>query len=64
MHARELTRRLRASNPAGTVTINALHPGVAATNIIKTTIFGKTPLRQIITVFGWFFTKTDRVQLF
>ncbi|VDD88360.1 unnamed protein product [Enterobius vermicularis] len=60
MHARELTRRLRASNPAGTVTINALHPGVAATNIIKTTIFGKTPLRQIITVFGWFFTKTDR----
>jgi retinol dehydrogenase-12 len=60
MHAKELTRRLREDNPATRVTVNACHPGVVNTNILKTTILGKSPIREILSPFSWFFMKDAR----
>ncbi|VDM38318.1 unnamed protein product, partial [Toxocara canis] len=60
MHARELTRRLRASDPACTVTINSLHPGVCFTDLGRYTLLNKTPFKQILAPFLWFFMKTDK----
>lgn len=61
MHARELTRRLRTSDPECTVTVNAVHPGVCYTDLTRYTVFNKTPIRQIIAPILWFFMKTDKV---
>lgn len=60
MHTRELTRRLREANAATRVTINACHPGVVNTNIMSTTFVGKTPVRELLAPFAWFFMKDAR----
>uniref|UniRef100_A0A915PJG7 Uncharacterized protein n=1 Tax=Setaria digitata TaxID=48799 RepID=A0A915PJG7_9BILA len=38
MHARELTKRLRTMDPQNAVTINAVHPGVCFTELMRTVL--------------------------
>ncbi|TKR82596.1 hypothetical protein L596_016293 [Steinernema carpocapsae] len=59
MHARELTNCLRKEGVA-TVVINATHPGVVATELLRSTLADMTPIRQIWAPFRWFFFKTDK----
>ncbi|EFO17715.1 oxidoreductase [Loa loa] len=60
MHARELTRRLRTKDPGTTVTINAVHPGVCFTELMRYTIFSRKYILKIISPILWFFMKTDK----
>uniref|UniRef100_F1L7F0 Retinol dehydrogenase 14 n=1 Tax=Ascaris suum TaxID=6253 RepID=F1L7F0_ASCSU len=60
MHARELTRRLRVSDPACTITINSLHPGICFTGLGRHIPLYRTPFKQMIAPFMWFFMKTDK----
>ncbi|VBB28793.1 unnamed protein product [Acanthocheilonema viteae] len=60
MHARELTRRLRTKDPGTTVTINAVHPGVCFTELMRYTIFSQKYIKYIISPLLWFFMKTDK----
>uniref|UniRef100_A0A1I7Y0K5 Oxidoreductase, short chain dehydrogenase/reductase family protein n=1 Tax=Steinernema glaseri TaxID=37863 RepID=A0A1I7Y0K5_9BILA len=59
MHARELTRRLRQES-VSSVVVNASHPGVVATDLLRSTIFDMTPIRQLWAPFRWFLFKTDK----
>ncbi|CAG9537276.1 unnamed protein product [Cercopithifilaria johnstoni] len=60
MHARELTRRLRTKDPRTTTTINAVHPGVCFTELMRYTIFSRKYIMQIISPLLWLFMKTDK----
>lgn len=62
MHAVELTRVIRLANPSSRVTINALHPGVCFTNLMRYNFANHFPIRQLLTPFFWFFMKTDRAR--
>ncbi|GMS96299.1 hypothetical protein PENTCL1PPCAC_18474, partial [Pristionchus entomophagus] len=56
MHARELSRRLRARGN-NIITVNSLHPGACATDLLRHLgPLGKKPFMTI----GSFFVKTDR----
>ncbi|KAK0405654.1 hypothetical protein QR680_018116 [Steinernema hermaphroditum] len=59
MHARELTRRLRLEGETNVV-VNASHPGVVATDLLRQTFLDVTPIRQLWAPFRWFFFKTDK----
>lgn len=59
MHAVALTKRLREHDPSTKVTVNACHPGVVNTNLIRHTPAAWGPIRKIISPFLWFFFKTD-----
>ncbi|CAI4231573.1 unnamed protein product [Auanema sp. JU1783] len=58
MHARELTRKLRANG--SNVIINSLHPGVVNSELGRNTFLSITPIFQITAPFRWFFMKTNR----
>ncbi|VDP14689.1 unnamed protein product [Onchocerca flexuosa] len=60
MHARELTKRLRTTDPGTAVTINAVHPGVCFTDLMRYSIFSQKYIKKIITPFLWFFMKTEK----
>ncbi|VDO41402.1 unnamed protein product [Brugia timori] len=60
MHVRELTRRLRTKDPGTTVTINAVHPGVCFTELMRYTVFSRKYILKIISPLLWFFMKTDK----
>ncbi|KJH41883.1 hypothetical protein DICVIV_12135 [Dictyocaulus viviparus] len=59
MHARELSKRLHKQG-IHHVCVNSLHPGIVNSNLIRSTIIAKTPLRQLSAPFRWLFMKTDR----
>uniref|UniRef100_A0A0N5A8Q7 Short-chain dehydrogenase n=1 Tax=Syphacia muris TaxID=451379 RepID=A0A0N5A8Q7_9BILA len=60
MHARELSRRLRTREPSTNITINAMHPGMCATNLCRYSFFMKTLLRYLFKLPMWFFMKTAK----
>ncbi|VDM59210.1 unnamed protein product [Angiostrongylus costaricensis] len=59
MHARELSKRLHKQG-IHHVSVNSLHPGAVNTNLIRSTLVAKTPIRQLSAPFRWLFMKTDR----
>ncbi|KAE9417402.1 hypothetical protein Angca_009139 [Angiostrongylus cantonensis] len=59
MHARELSKRLHKQG-IHHVSVNSLHPGAVNTNLIRSTLLAKTPIRQLSAPFRWLFMKTDR----
>uniref|UniRef100_A0A914WBS4 Uncharacterized protein n=1 Tax=Plectus sambesii TaxID=2011161 RepID=A0A914WBS4_9BILA len=59
MHARELTRRLRRDE-ASSVTINACHPGLCYTRIMRHTPLAITPLKYLAAPFAWYLLKTPK----
>ncbi|MFH4975403.1 hypothetical protein AB6A40_002112 [Gnathostoma spinigerum] len=60
MHARHLTQHLHTTDHSSGITINSVHPGVCFTNFLRYTLLVKTPLKQILTPFLWFFMRTDK----
>lgn len=59
MHAVALTKRLREHDPTTRVTVNACHPGVVNTNLMRHTPAFWGPINKLISPFLWFFFKTD-----
>lgn len=59
MHARGLTRHLHRLG-IHHVFVNSLHPGTVNSNLPRSTLLFKTPIRQLSAPFRWLFLKTDR----
>ena len=59
MHVVALTKRLREHDPTTRVTVNACHPGVVNTNLMRHTPAFWGPINKLISPFLWFFFKTD-----
>ncbi|VDK24507.1 unnamed protein product [Anisakis simplex] len=59
MHAHELTKRLRAEE-ASSVTINACHPGLCYTRLVRYTPLARKPLNVLLAPFAWFILKTPK----
>uniref|UniRef100_A0A0M3J8N0 Dehydrogenase/reductase SDR family member 13 (inferred by orthology to a human protein) n=1 Tax=Anisakis simplex TaxID=6269 RepID=A0A0M3J8N0_ANISI len=54
MHAHELTKRLRAEE-ASSVTINACHPGLCYTRLVRYTPLARKPLNVLLAPFAYGF---------
>uniref|UniRef100_A0A915PT73 Uncharacterized protein n=1 Tax=Setaria digitata TaxID=48799 RepID=A0A915PT73_9BILA len=59
MHAFELTKRLRASEGSN-VTINACHPGLCNTRLMRYTPLALKPLNYLTAPFRWYLLKTPK----
>lgn len=60
MHARELARRIRETDPTSTVVINACHPGFCYTGLLRYTAIKYWPIKILLLPFLWFFLKSGR----
>ncbi|VDK62388.1 unnamed protein product [Onchocerca ochengi] len=59
MHAFELTRRLRSCEESH-VTINACHPGLCNTRLMRYTPLAQKPLNYLTAPFRWYLLKTPK----